>query len=147
VQDEIDPQIRIATPEGDYWIAVTLPKDEYARKVIFHNLSLFMAWKQALGFTLASELIEPDSVYCVAIMPRESVGCIARIRREPRPWTRANFGEVEWLPESAIDPMLIDLLPKGAREMTAKDIATLEKWFGKDGKFPALNMVTGELGI
>ena len=55
VQDEIDPQIRIATPEGDYWIAVTLPKDEYARKVIFRNLALFMAWKQALGFTLASE--------------------------------------------------------------------------------------------
>jgi hypothetical protein len=27
VQDEIDPQFRIATPEGDYWIAVTLPQD------------------------------------------------------------------------------------------------------------------------
>ena len=23
IQDEIDPQFRIATPEGDYWIAVT----------------------------------------------------------------------------------------------------------------------------
>lgn len=55
VQDEIDPQIRIATPEGDYWIAVTLPADSYGRKVVLRNLSLFMAWKQALGFTLASD--------------------------------------------------------------------------------------------
>ncbi len=43
IQDEIDPQIRIATPEGDYWIAVTLPTDPYGRKVIFRNLSLFLA--------------------------------------------------------------------------------------------------------
>jgi hypothetical protein len=48
VQDEIDPQFRFATPEGDYWIAVTLPADVYGRKVILRNLSLFMAWKQAL---------------------------------------------------------------------------------------------------
>ena len=67
IQDEIDPQIRIATPEGDYWIAVTLPADPYGRKVILRNLSLFMAWKQALGFTLASELYDPDSVYCAGV--------------------------------------------------------------------------------
>ncbi len=65
IQDEIDPQIRVATPEGDYWIAVTLPHDPYGREMVLRHLSLFMAWKQALGFTLASELIEPDAVYCV----------------------------------------------------------------------------------
>jgi hypothetical protein len=126
---------------------VTLPKDTYARRVIFRNLALFMAWKQSLAFTLASELIEPDAVYCVGITQRERFACLARIRREPRPWTAANFGDVEWLPESSIDPMLIELLPKGAREITAKDMATLEKWFGRNGKFPAINMVTGELGV
>ncbi len=147
VQDEIDPQIRIATPEGDYWIAVTLPSDPYGRKVILRNLSLFMAWKQALGFTLASELYEPDSVYCVGLFPKERFACLARIRREPKPWTAKNFGSVEWLPEASIDPTLLDLLPGGAREITSRDLATLEKWFGAKGEFPAVKIETGELGI
>jgi hypothetical protein len=147
IQDEIDPQIRIATPEGDYWIAVTLPSDPYGRKVVLRNLSLFMAWKQALGFTLASELYEPDSVYSVGLFPKERHACLARIRREPKPWTTKNFGSVEWLPESSIDPQLLELLPRGARKMTSRDLQTLKKWFGAKGKFPAVNMENGELGI
>ena len=115
--------------------------------MVLRNLSLFMAWKQALGFTLASELYEPDSVYCVGLFPKERLACLARIRREPKPWTAKNFGAVEWLPESSIDPMLLDLLPRGAREMTSRDLATLEKWFGVKGKFPAAKIETGELGI
>jgi hypothetical protein len=147
VQDEIDPQFRIATLKGDYCIAVTLPDEPYQRKVALHNVALFMAYKQTLGFTLASELIEPSSVYCVGITPKERVACLARIRREPKPWTAANFGAVEWMPESSIDPHLFEMLPQGAREMSARDLARLEKWFGAKGKFPAVNMQNGELGI
>src|SRR5579884_3134918 len=108
VQDEIDPQFRIATPEGDYWIAMNFPPDLTARKAVLGHLSLFMAWKQSLGFTLASELIEPDAVYCLGATHKERCGCIARIRRKPRPWTAKNFGPVEWVPEGSIDPMLFD---------------------------------------
>ncbi len=147
VQDEIDPQVRIATPEGDYWIAVTLPPDSYGRRVILRNLSLFMAWKQALGFTFASELYNPDSVYCAGIMLKERHACLARITRESKPWTANNFGPVEWLPERSLDPMLPGLLPRGAREMTSRDLETLDKWFGTKGKFPAVKVATGELGI
>ena len=147
IQDEIDPQLRIATPEGDYHLAVMLPSDPYGRRVIFRNLELFMAWKQALGFTLASELYEPDSVYCVGFMGKERYACLARIARTPKPWTAKNFGPVEWLPDSSIDPMLSGLLPQGAREMSAKDLATLEKWFGSRGKFPAVKIETGEMGL
>ena len=68
IQDEIDPQWRIATPSGDWWIATTLPKnDDRGRAVILRVLATFMVWKQALGFTLASELVEPDCVYCCGI--------------------------------------------------------------------------------
>ncbi len=147
VQDEIDPQFRMATPEGDYHVAVTLPSDAYRRKIILRNLALFMAWKQTAAFTLASELYEPDSVYCVGIGYKERYACLARIRREPKPWTAKNFGEIEWLPEISIDPMLSDLLPRGGYEMTARDLATLEKWFGARGKFPAVKIETGEIGI
>jgi hypothetical protein len=129
-------QVRIATPEGDYWFAVTLPGDPYQRSVILRNLSLFMAWKQALGFTLASELYEPGSVYCAGITLKERCACLARINREPRPWVAKNFGTVEWLPEASIDPFLLDLLPRGAREVTSGDIQTHDEWFGMKGKFP-----------
>jgi hypothetical protein len=146
-QDELDPQIRIATAEGDYWIAVTLPRDPYGRNVVLRNLSLFMAWKLALGFTLSSELIEPDAVYCLGVTLKERHACLARIKREPKPWTANNFAAVEWLAESSIDPTLLDLLPRGAREMTSRDLVTLEKWFGTKGKFPAVKIESGEIGL
>jgi hypothetical protein len=147
IQDEIDPQVRAATPEGDYHIALTLPPDDYGRRTVLRALSLFLAWKQALAFTFASELIKPDAVYCVGISPKDRFACLARIVREPRPWTAKNFGPVEWLPEAAIDPAMIELLPTGAREITTKDLAMLEKWFGPKGKFPAIHIATGELGV
>ena len=61
--DPIDPQFRIASPEGDWWIAMTLPDDT---KQLQRRLDLvrdFMAWKLAPSFILVSELHEPDCVY------------------------------------------------------------------------------------
>lgn len=145
VQDEIDPQFRIATPEGDYWIAVTLPADDYGRRTVLRVLSTFMVWKRAQGFTLASELIEPDGIYCVGVSPAERHACLARVRREPRPWTAASFGPVEWLPVSSIDPVISGLLPAGPRPVTPKEVAACNTWFGTEGKFPAVDIATGEV--
>jgi hypothetical protein len=64
VQDEIDPQFRFATPEGDFHLPVMLPADLYGRKVIFSAIALLFVWKQAIGHTLASELHRPDSLLC-----------------------------------------------------------------------------------
>jgi len=114
---------------------------------VFRNLSLLMASKQALGFTLASELMTPDSVYCAGISIKERLACMARIAREPKPWTAKNFDAVEWRPETSIDPIILDLLPRGAREISARDLITLETWFGAGGKFPAVKMETGKIGI
>ena len=70
-----------------------------------------------------------------------------RASRMPKPWTAKNFEPVEWLPDSSIDPMLSGLLPQGAREMSATDLVTLEKWFGARGKFTAVKIETGEMGL
>jgi hypothetical protein len=51
------------------------------------------------------------------------------------------------MPESSIDPMLIDMLPAGTREITKGDLATPDKWFGAKGKFPAIHMQSSEIGI
>src|SRR5712671_525710 len=69
VQDEIDPQFRIATPEGDYWLAVTLPRETRERMMMPRRVSAFMAWKKALGFILSSELQVPDCVYALGVWP------------------------------------------------------------------------------
>ena len=37
------------------------------------------------------------------------------------------LGGVKWLPESLIDPMLVDLPPRGAWKITKQELATLEQ--------------------
>ena len=145
VQDEIDPQFRIATPEGDYWIAIELPSQENERHIILGQLATFMVWKQALTFTLACELASPDCVWCCGISRNERHACIARIARSPRPWSSKTFAAVEWLPVASINPMIAGLLPVGPRAMTPKDISGLQRWFGADGKFPVVHIGTGEV--
>lgn len=145
VQDEIDPQVRIATPEGDYAIAVTLPKDEYGRGVVLRVLSTFMVWKKAVAFVWTSELAEPDCVYAVGIARSERHACLSRIRRDPRPWTGENFGGVEWLAPSSIDPALLAVLPVSPRALTPKDVAACESWFGVKGRYPAVHVPSGEV--
>lgn len=143
-QAALSSQIRITTLQGGFRLAVTFPAENYGRFTVLRRLTLFMSWKQAISFTFASELTKPDAVVCIGVSQGERHACLARISREPRPLTAANFGEVEWLPDSAIDPALAGLLPSGAQAITAKDMATLEKWFGPRGWFPAAPIASGE---
>jgi hypothetical protein len=83
-----------------------------------------MVWKQALAFTMASETHEPDAVWCCGIALAERHVCHARIRRQPRPWTKANFGPVKWLPRTSIDPAIADLLPSGRRRCVQPDLGS-----------------------
>jgi hypothetical protein len=39
------------------------------------------------------------------------------------------------------------MLPKGAGEITVRDLATLDKWFGLKRKFPEMKIATGEVGL
>ena len=141
----LDPQFRFSTPEGDYHLAVTLPANDYERRAMLGRVSAFMAWKQALGFTLASELIQPDCVYCLGVTAKEACACFSRIRREPRPWTKQNFGSIEWIDRTQIGQEMIDLLPRAPRAITPKETAMLHKWCGHEGRYPAVHLPTGEL--
>ena len=118
VQDMLDPQIRMASPDGDYTIALTLPADAYERKRVLRRLSNFMAWKQAPSFVWTSELVEPDCVYSLGVSHREVHACYALISREPRPWTKYNFGGVQWLERTQIGNEMIDILPRGERSLS-----------------------------
>ena len=135
----------VAMGEGDYHIALTMPNDPRERSMMLRRVETFMHWKRCVGFLLAVETNEPDAVYSLGINATERFNCLARIQRNPRPWTKANFGAVEWRPESAIDPALAQLLPAAPRPMTPKEISALEEWFGVTGKFPAVHIPTREV--
>jgi hypothetical protein len=150
VQDEIDPQFRIATPGGDYTIAVTLARETRERMMMLWRVSAFMAWKKACGFILASELQVPDCVYALGVWRDQVHACLARITRSPKPWTAVSFGEVEWMARGQIGQEMIDLLPRSAvgdagRVMSKTELAMLQKWFGKEGIYPAVHIETGEV--
>ena len=76
----------MATPEGDYALAVTMPKCNLQRQMMLRQIEKLMIWKQVTGFTLAVETYEPAAVYCAGISARERASCMARIKRESRPW-------------------------------------------------------------
>ena len=145
IQDEIDWQVRMATPEGDYHLSVTMPCDATERTVMMRRLETFMQWKRASAFALAVEIYEPDGVYAVGISKAKRAHCQARIRRNPKPWTAANFETVTWLPEEAVDPALAAILPIPARGLTPKEVSGLEPWFGVTGRFPAVHVPTLEV--
>lgn len=67
VQDCLDPQFRIATPEGDYALAVTFPPEPAHRARYLDHLATFMIWKRATAFTTAFELDTPDALCCIGL--------------------------------------------------------------------------------
>ena len=138
VQDEIDPQFRIASPEGDWWIGMTLDDDVGEREKQMRLVSRFMRWKLSPAFTLASEIVSPDAVYCIGVSHHECHAAMSRIRRNP-----IRFGEIEWLTRAQIGDEYPSLLPRGGATLNAKEIAELEEWFGPEGKFPALKINNG----
>lgn len=87
VQDEIDWQIRVATADGDYHLAITMPDDDCERRSMLRRIATFLQWKGASGFVLAVETREPDGVYAVGVSGGERVNCRASITRHPQPWT------------------------------------------------------------
>jgi hypothetical protein len=135
IEDEIDPQFRIASPDGDWWIGMTLDQDLAKREKQMRLVSRFMASKLSPAFTLASEIISPDAVYCIGVSHRECHAALSRILRKP-----LRFKEIEWLSRAQIGDEYVALLPRGETKLDAKQIAELEEWFGPAGKYPAVRI-------
>jgi len=135
IQDEIDPQFRIASPEGDWWIGMTLVDDLAERARQMRMVSRFMQWKLSPAFTLASEILQPDAVYCIGVSHHECHAVLSRISRNP-----IRFAAEEWLRREQIGDEYPAMLPRGSGALDARSIAELEAWFGPEGKFPAMRI-------
>jgi hypothetical protein len=146
-QAELDPQWRIASPAGDYYIAPTLQSDTANRAIVLDAIALFMAWKSATAFTVAAELHEPRSLSCTLVTPTLALAVLTPINATSLPVTADHFGPPAWLSSESIDPALIALLPRAPRPLTPKAISGLEKWFGTTGLYPAYHLTTGRLGL
>lgn len=138
VNDEIDPQFRIASPEGDIHIAMSLGEEEAERSRRFGLLSDFMALKTSPAFVMAAELKEPDAVFAAGFTLKESAVALSLIERDP-----LVFGPVEWLREADVGDDLPGLLPRGERVLSAARLRQIEEWFGPTGKFPAVLLGSG----
>jgi hypothetical protein len=140
--DPIDPQFRIASPEGDWWIAMTLTENAKERTRRLALVSDFMAWKLSPGFILASELHEPDAVLSVGLQHNDYAAFIALIERDP-----LGFSSPKYVLRENMDEGVLGLLPRGSRTITKARERELQAWFGTDGKFPAVKIATGEVGM
>lgn len=131
--DEIDAQFRIATPEGDIWIGITMGDDEEERKRRLGLVSDFMVSWLSTGFVMAAQIEEPEAVFAAGVTVRECVWCLSRITRSP-----LGFEEVEWPDVALLGEELPGLLPKGRRYLSAARSKELEEWFGPHGRYPGV---------
>jgi hypothetical protein len=139
--DPIDPQFRIVSPEGDWWIGITLTENAKERARRLALVSDFMAWKLAPGFILASELHEPDAVLSLGLLHNDYYALISLIERKP-----LAFSAPKLVKRENMDAAMLKLLPRGSRTITTARAKELAQWFGPNGKFPAVHIETGAVG-
>lgn len=147
VQDDIDPQFRFATPEGDVALAVTFPFGIGARQALFDKLRAFCAWKQVLAYTMTFGLVEPNALMTVGVSRDGVVGCMVTVKGEPGAFSDASFGKPVWVARESIDDMFAMLLPGKVAALSDADLADLRMWFGREGRFPAVHLPSGSAGL
>jgi hypothetical protein len=101
-----------------------------------------MAWKLSPGFVMASELHEPDAILAIGLMRDEYWALISLIDRKP-----LAFGTPKSILRENMDPEIFKLQPRDSRTVTSSRMKELEQWFGAAGKFPAVKIATGEMGL
>lgn len=126
VQDEIDPQFRFATPEGDVAVAVTFLSELEGMRDLFDLLRVFCAWKQVLAYTMTFNIAEPNTLMTVGVSGANAIGCMLRVDGSAAKLSEASFGEPGWVMRESIDDEFLSLLPKGKTELSFNDVSELE---------------------
>ncbi len=147
VQDELDPQFRFATPEGDYALALMLPDNKNGRTLLYQRLRKFCALKQVVAFTMTANIEDPVALVTVGVGLDGVLCCMSVIKGEKGNYSDDSFGRASWLPRGAVGDDIMGILPRGAQVLTVDDLVELEEWFGKEGKFPAVHLPSGAVGL
>lgn len=147
VQDDIDPQFRFATPQGDVAVSVTFPPEAAPRRILFDKLRMLCAWKQVLAYTMTFGIGDPNALMTVGVSREGVVGCLTRFDAGQEAITASCFGAPVWVEPESIDEAFSSLLPKKTSTLSDADLADLEAWFGQEGRFPCVHLPTGTVGI
>lgn len=147
VQDDIDPQFRIATPNGDVAVAVTFPEGRRGRDEVFAKIRDLCAWKQALAYTMTFGIQEPDALMAVGVSALGIVACMTEISGEKGTFTEDSFGHPVWMAASSIGEEFAGLLPGRVSSLSDAALKELEAWFGPDGRFPAVDVASGGFAL
>lgn len=139
---ELDPQFRLATPEGDYAVAVTLPNDPAGRAEMFAYLADLFRWKQVGAFTMVAEAVSLRGVIASGVRYGETACAVAPLLAEDAV-SPESYGAVSWFGAEAVGNDIISLLPSGRAEMTADEVRKLEEMFGRKGRFPLEGVMRG----
>ena len=138
--DPIDPQFRIASPDGDWWIGITLTEDPQEREKRMALVADFMALKLSPGFVLATELHQPDAVLSIGIVANDYAGAMSLIDRKGTGAVAPTFSEPAWIEREHMDPLIFSFRPNRSSTLSTSRMQELTQWFGPRGKFPAIKI-------
>lgn len=119
---EVTPRFLINLPSEDVTLFCPLPDDEAERSRRLNLVRTYMAAKLARGFVMSTELHEPDAISSVAVTRDGVAGGLRLIQREP-----FQIGQTIWLNRDQIGDDVPRLLPDRYEELSAGDMALLER--------------------
>jgi hypothetical protein len=132
---EVAPRFTVFAPGGPYFLMVELPDDKEGRRKHFDVVKLFMIWKAASGFTLATEISDPDAISVIAVTRSDVIGAVQRITRSP-----LTFSKPQWLNRGEFAEEIVSLLPPKVLSVTMLDMAAMREAF-EEGSMPGITWV------
>jgi hypothetical protein len=120
---------RSARPHG----AASRRREAAARPAV--EGALFMIWKAASAFIVASELSIFEGISVIAVSRTEILGALQRIKRSP-----LTFSEPEWFGREHVGKEMIDLLPPPTLTVTHDELAFMGRAF-EVGTIPGITWV------
>ena len=140
--EEMTPAWRIETTEGVFLIFTrfdTGKPEQRARALTL--IGRFMAWKMATSFVLTAETwlgaeatrSGDEALLSIGVSRLERLAVLQRIQRGDA----LGFSDPMWLAPHHVDEEYFAMLPKGAIEISAEEVATLLRVFGKNGALRA----------
>jgi hypothetical protein len=130
---EVVPRFTIFAPDGPHVIMVQLSDKEAERRKRFEIVKLFMIWKAASGFMMATEVVQPDAIAVTAVTRTEVIGAYQRITRSP-----LSFAHPEWLDRDDVGEELVSLLPPKVLSVTMMEMAAMREAF-EEGSVPGIS--------
>ncbi len=128
--NEVTLRFRILSNNGDYTIHTPLTGDYTEHMNMLCIVKYFMLWKNANAFVMSSRLIKPNAISSAGLTKNISLAAYERITTRP-----LEFGMVQWLEDSAIDPIFDNILPQPTDRLGEVQKQECYRLFGAEGQF------------